>query len=423
MEFSEKLFEESATICFLLAIIHTALIRKIHHLAHRPTLGPKLGLLLKLLSEVELVFAIWAMTFLGFTVITGHGHTVGQYLWSVGLTEPLFIFAIMAVCSARPIRDFGAFFIQAFSRLLPVHPTVSFYFSCLTLGPLLGALITEPAAMTVVSMILLERYFQKSSSELFKYVTLGLLFVNISIGGVLTPYAAAPVLVVAKTWNWNLWFVFSQFGWKAAIAVILSTSIATFAFRKELVSLGALSGESKPLQFKKSTAVFLGFLFLIVLQSSEPRIFMPVFGLFLLTVRFAKDFYTEIALRESAKVGFFLWGLFILGEPQMWWVQPLLLSFTPGSLFLGGIALTSITDNAALTYLGSQVSQLSDFSKYALTAGAITGGGLTVIANAPNPIGYAVLNSTFGKDGISPMGLFLAAIPPTLMAALCFWFL
>jgi Na+/H+ antiporter NhaD/arsenite permease-like protein len=92
-------------------------------------------------------------------------------------------------------------------------------------------------------------------------------------------------------------------------------------------------------------------------------------------------------------------------------------------LYFGATALTAITDNAALTYLGSLVEGISDELKYALVAGAVTGGGLTVIANAPNPAGAGILQSAkaFGGTGISPLGLFLGAVPPTLVAVAFFW--
>ena len=82
--------------------------------------------------------------------------------------------------------------------------------------------------------------------------------------------------------------------------------------------------------------------------------------------------------------------------------------------------LTAITDNAALTYLGSLVDGLSDASKYALVAGAITGGGLTVIANAPNPVCFSLLKNHFEHQSINPLMLFLYALPPTIIAACSF---
>jgi Na+/H+ antiporter NhaD/arsenite permease-like protein len=112
-----------------------------------------------------------------------------------------------------------------------------------------------------------------------------------------------------------------------------------------------------------------------------------------------------------------------LGGQQQWWLQPIIAGLDATTLFIGATGLTAITDNAALTYLGSLVSGISEPAKYALVAGAVTGGGLTVIANAPNPAGYAILKDSFDEQSISPLGLLLAALLPTLVAACCFWFL
>ncbi len=83
-------------------------------------------------------------------------------------------------------------------------------------------------------------------------------------------------------------------------------------------------------------------------------------------------------------------------------------------------ALTAITDNAALTYLGSLVQGLTQEFKVALVAGAVTGGGLTVIANAPNPAGVAILRGSFEENAIHPLGLLVAALALTLVAVLAF---
>ena len=61
--------------------------------------------------------------------------------------------------------------------------------------------------------------------------------------------------------------------------------------------------------------------------------------------------------------------------------------------------------------------------KYAVVAGAVAGGGLTVIANAPNPAGQSILAPAFGEDGISPGGLLMAAIVPTIIMAMAFMLL
>jgi Na+/H+ antiporter NhaD/arsenite permease-like protein len=111
----------------------------------------------------------------------------------------------------------------------------------------------------------------------------------------------------------------------------------------------------------------------------------------------------------------------VLGGLQRWWLEPIITQLAALPLFVGTTFLTAFTDNAALTYLGAQVPGLGEDLKYALLSGAIAGGGLTVIANAPNPAGFAILRSGFGEEGISPIYLALGAIGPTLIAMGCLW--
>jgi Na+/H+ antiporter NhaD/arsenite permease-like protein len=84
--------------------------------------------------------------------------------------------------------------------------------------------------------------------------------------------------------------------------------------------------------------------------------------------------------------------------------------------------LTAFNDNAAITHLASWVPEFMNNTtlQNAVVAGAVTGGGLTVIANAPNPAGAALL-SKFFPNGISPLRLFLSALCPTLILAACFY--
>ncbi len=125
-------------------------------------------------------------------------------------------------------------------------------------------------------------------------------------------------------------------------------------------------------------------------------------------------------LREGLMVAFYLAGLVVLGGQQQWWLQGVLSRLDESALFYGAAALTAITDNAALTYLGSLVEGVSDEYKYSLVAGAVAGGGLTVIANAPNPAGFAILKDHFEDQSINAFGLFAAALPPTIVAIVCF---
>ncbi len=413
-----------ATICFALAILHTFSVKRFAHTAEGYSEGSVAENFFRLLGEVEVVFGLWAAIFVIFFAMTqGVGDAV-HYLESLNFTEPAFVFVIMTVCSSKPILRTAANLIAVLSKLIPVKKPIAFYAVCLIVGPLLGSFISEPAAMTVTALILLERFYKKGISEKLMYTTLGLLFVNISIGGTLTPYSAPPVIMVAAKWNWDLPFMLKTFGWKAAVAIVASTVFVVFRFRKELTNIpwGAedvRKNDGTPLWVSFVHILFLG---LIVMSSHYLVVFTGIFLFFLGLVSVTKEYQDEIKLREGLLVAFFLGGLVVLGGQQRWWLEPILTQLDAFPLYIGAIALTAVMDNAALTYLGSQVPSLGTGLQYALVAGAVTGGGLTVIANAPNPAGYGILNRSFGKEGISPLLLLFHALVPTGVAALCFWF-
>lgn len=416
--------EFAATLCFALAILHTFSVKRFQHLAHKYPDGSVGENFYHLLGEIEVVFGIWGAVFLAFLGFAKGPVDVIAYLESRNFTEPAFVFVIMSVCSTRPILLMATKFIELSSRLLPLRRPIAFYGTCLVVGPLLGSFITEPAAMTVTALILLDRFYKKGISQKLMYATIGVLFVNISIGGTLTPYAAPPVLMVAGKWGWDLGFMLNNFGWKAATAVFLTTSIVTYRYRNELLKVSTEPTSSMGIRIPLWVySIHLLFLVAIVVSAHHMVLFVGIFLFFLGLAAVTKEYQDEIKLREGLLVAFFLGGLVILGGPQKWWLEPILTSLDSFSLYLGGISLTAITDNAALTYLGSQVPGLSDSSKYALVAGSVVGGGLTVIANAPNPAGYGILNSSFGNEGISPLRLFKSALIPTLVAAICFWVL
>jgi predicted cation transporter len=301
---------------------------------------------------------------------------------------------------------------------------MAFYFVALSFIPLLGSFITEPAAMTLAAMMLRERIFGAGLSTKLKYATLGVLFVNVSIGGTLTAFAAPPVLMVAAKWNWDSWFMFTHFGWKAAIAVFFNALTATLLFKAQLLNLPRGDNSNDGDMPLGVLLVHVLFLAGVVTFAHHPAAFM---GLFLFFIGFAQAYPkyqdSRLLLREGLLVAFFLAGLVVLGGQQQWWLEPMLRGMDSTTVYYGATALTAVTDNAALTYLGSLVEGLSDEFKYALVAGAVTGGGLTVIANAPNPAGFAILRNNFEDETIHPVGLFIAALFPTLTAIVAFRFL
>jgi hypothetical protein len=307
---------------------------------------------------------------------------------------------------------------------MPLKEGAAFYLAALSFGTLLGSLITEPAAMTLVAILLKQRFFDRGISPKLAYATLGLLFVNISIGGTLTHFAAPPVLLVAEKWHWDTPFIAGHLGWRAAASCLTSTLLTVFVFRKELNSHKSETAKpsSVPLWL---TLLHVALMALVVKLSHHPDVFFGVFMIFLGLVTATKEYQDDLKLREGLLVGFFLAGLVTLGAPQSWWLQPLISKLDGSMMYFGATLLTAITDNAALAYLGTLVEGISDSLKYALIAGAVTGGGLTLIANAPNPAGAAILRDSpcFNGEGISPLRLFFWALPPTLVAACFFWML
>ena len=209
------------------------------------------------------------------------------------------------------------------------------------------------------------------------------------------------------------------FGWKAALAVVVNAALVTMLVRDELLRLAEPSKAQLTVP-PIMVMVHLAFLSGVVLFAHHPVVFI---GLLLFFIGFANayaKYQDRLILREALLVAFFLAGLVVLGGQQSWWLQPLLMGLNADAVFYGAIALTAITDNAALTYLASLVPGLSEEFKVAIVAGAVTGGGLTVIANAPNPAGVSILKDRFDEGAVSPGKLLLAALVPTAVAAMAF---
>lgn len=404
---------------FAVAILHTFATRLFERLAHaRPTHAG----LWHLLGEVEVVFGFWAMVLISVIVLGRGVHAAIAYLDGCSFVEPMFVFAIMVVAASRPVLSTAAAAAAVLSRMLPLPGSLGRYCTLLALTPLLGSFVTEPAAMTLAALLLRDNIYGQGVSKRLRYVTLGVLFVNVSIGGTLTPFAAPPVLMVASKWDWGFAVMLGNIGWKAALAVLVNTAGAALLFRRELAALPAPRPDAENQQKVPPALVLIHLLLLaaVVAGAHHPPVFMGVFLMFLGISHAYPRHQDPLILREGLLVAFFLAGLVVLGGLQQWWLQPLLEGMGNDTVFVGATLLTAITDNAALTYLGSLVDGLSDAFKYALLTGAVTGGGLTVIANAPNPAGIAILRGQFEDEAISPLGLLAAALPPTLVAAAAF---
>jgi hypothetical protein len=408
-----------ASILFAIVVLHTFCTGYFEILANK---SPKHAGLWHLLGEVEVVFGFWAAILVIYMSLNESLDTAKSFLDRRNFTEPLFVFAIMIVAASKPVLYFATQILHYLGKglqtLLRIRNAPALYFLTLSVTPLLGSVITEPAAMTLAAFLLRDLVYKNKPSATLMFATIGVLFVNISIGGTLTNFAAPPVLMVAKTWDWSSAFMFANFGIESSIAIFINALGATLLFHRQLLDP---QESSKPANIP-FTVILVHLLFLlgIVVFAHDIIIFLWLLLFFIgYTTAYPKH-QSPLILKEALLVGFFLGGLVVLGSLQGWWLQPTLQSMSPTAVFYGSLALTAITDNAALTYLGSLVTGTSPEFKLALVGGAVAGGGLTVIANAPNPAGMAILREYFPNAKVSALYLLIAAIPPTLVAILAY---
>lgn len=449
-------FNLAATIIFLLAIMHTFLAPKFQTLAHHLEKRHKQRLrdekfmilhpeqripvsfastLCHFLGEVEVVFGLWIVPFF---FVCYHYYSMEDFLRYIdhdtSFTEPLFVAVVMVVASSRPIYRLAENTLK-FGASMGKGSPAAWWLSVLCIAPLLGSFITEPAAMTLAAILLGKKFYQLKPSSSLCYATIALLFVNVSVGGTLTHFAAPPIVMVAGKWDWNMLHMFTHFGWKAIVGIVISNVIYFFIFSKEFKRLAEVQRINSAFDGAVPTTwedrqdvipvwvygVSIFFLVWTVMFAHHPAIFIGGFMFFLGFTMATPQYQNAFSIKVPLLVAFFLAGLLIMGGVQGWWMQPVLqaLAELGGSITMGiASILTAFNDNASVTFLASTVPNLQEEIKYAIVAGAVTGGGLTVIANAPNPAGQAILGKYF-KSGISALRLFLwAALPTTIMFCL-----
>jgi hypothetical protein len=450
-------FNLVATVIFFLAVIHTFMAGFFQKMAHnieerhrreieekgrtadtKPYRNAKddtsfSATVCHFLGEIEAIFGIWCVPLLGSVIYFYGWNSASNYIDNVvNYTEPMFVVIIMAISSTRPVLKFSEYVLGLLAGFGGRSPK-AWWYSILIAAPLLGSFITEPAAMTIAALLLAKTIYSLEPSTKFKYGTLGLLFVNISVGGTLTHFAAPPVLMVAGAWDWNIAFMFTNFGWKAFIGILIATAVYGFVLRDEFPSLKAKAderdknmqgAEEEPIPFW-ITLVILAFMAWTVFNLHHPALFIAGFLFFMAFVQATATHQDDVQIKGPLLVGFFLAGLVTHGPLQQWWIAPVLGQLGELSLFTGSTILTAFNDNAAITFLASQVPDFApgmpgaEIKQYAVVAGAVTGGGLTVIANAPNPAGQSLL-SRFFSGGVSPAKLLMGALFPTVVMAFAF---
>lgn len=425
-------FHIVALIIFALSVIHTLFTYRIQLLAEKLENRHKKRTfflhILFFLAQVEIVFALWAIPLFLAICFFYNGRIALEYMNTRDYTEPLFVVIILAMTATRPIVRIAEIVMKWCAKVLGGSLS-AWWFVVLTVGPILGSLITEVGAMTICALLLARQFYTHQPSQKLAYATLALLFVNISVGGVLTDFASPAVLVLAHCWHWTSWDMITTFGWKAVLGILLSNLLYWFYFKEEISQLDRKKekpslddiGEDAHIPYW-IIAIHVLFIIWIVFISHYPAVFIASFLFFIGFHQITRDHQYPIRLRHPMMVGLFLAGLVIHGGLQGWWVVDLLYGRSPLSVMGTAIGLTAFNDNTAISYLASLIPNWGEIFEYAIFTGVIAGGGLTVIANAPNPAGFTILKANF-KEGIHPVKLFAAAIIPTLILYAIFYLL
>ena len=429
-----------ALLILICAIIHTLFVHKIHDLAkyleakamhkkagkrfHRSVLVQ----FLYFLAEVEIVFAFWVFPlFIAMSFYYGTGVAL-EYINTRDFSETLFVVIVLSVASTKPIIHFSQKIIRSIANLFG-NSLSAWWFTLLTACPILGSFITEAGAMAIGAYLLSKQFYHYHPSSRLSYATLALLFTNISVGGVLTNFASPAALILSHAWKWSSWHIFVEYGWKAVLGIIIANGAYWLYFRKEFALLNKKLNKTHESYIapREETGevpawivgVHVFFMLLIVLTAEFPAIFIASYLFFIGFHQSTRHHQDSLKLARPLLVGLFLGGLVIHGGVQGWWVVTLLKDLNPIEILGASMGLTAFNDNTAIAYLGTLIPDWGDVYKYALFVGVISGGGLTVIANAPNPAGFVILSEHFHYR-ISSWNLFIAALLPAFIFYLIF---
>lgn len=431
-------FRIATLVIFLAAIAHTLLA---HHftslankIAHKYNKKSKkkisvLAEILYFLGEIEVVFALWVIPLvIVITLFLGWPNTV-EYLNSRIYIEPFFIVVVMSIASTRPVVKIASQGVHLIGKFFGDSPS-SWWLAILTLGPIFGSIITEVAAMTIAALLLREKIYFYNPTKRLAYGTMGLMFTNFSVGGVLTNFAAPPALTLSRCWSWDVGDFFSQFGWRVLLGIAIVNCLYFLVMKKDFIKLKkriASPDRSSGFDEKEGaipvwiTLVHLFFLGWTITMANYLPIFLGSYLIFLGFHQATRDYQNSLNLKRPLMVGLFLAGLVIHSGFQGWWIERILGDLGYGAMMLTGTVLTAFNENTTVAHLACLVGELSPKVQYALVSGLVAGGGLTIMAHAPNPAGQALLRPFF-KKGISSWNVFLAALIPTLIFLALFYF-
>lgn len=430
-------------LIFIFATIHTFIAHRFPALANKYEVGIRpyasgshldentsthrgfYAELFDFLGEVEVVFGIWCIPLFAAITFFYGWEAVLDYINRENYKESLFIVVVMAIASTVPCIRFAEYLFGKISNLGGGTP-LAWWVSVLTVGPFLGSLIKESVVMTVSAVILGKHFFSYRPPIRLAYATLALLFVNISMAGTLTNFGSTSVSMVAKPWGWDSRFMLMTFGWKALLGILIGNSLYFFYFRSDFKNMLAFKNLQNEPEAKTQvplwiSVVHVAFLAWLILNSENSLIALGSFVLFLGFYQATAAHQSYLSLRTPIMVGFFIASLIVHGGLQAWWIEPIVESLNESSAMLTTMFISAFANNTTINYLMTHIPKISDSMKVALFTGTLLGGGLTIMANGPNIVGYSLLSKYF--SGQLKFGtLFVMALIPTLILFVVFWF-
>ena len=216
----------------------------------------------------------------------------------------------------------------------------------------------------------------------------------------LTHFAAPPVLMLARAWGWDLSYVLATSAGARCWLFRLDAGVFP-GFRRQLGT--SRIAPRRRTRTSRRTRVRLPPGCYRCRRGSRPSMSRSWPGPWspprnrALRRGFLISLFRESdgGLREpdgpegSADGRIFLGGLVIDGGLQAWWIGPVLSRLSEATVPGGEGAHRSTTRPDHLPRVARAES--ARYAEPAVVAGAVTGGGLTVIANVPNPAGQALL--------------------------------
>ncbi|MBQ8498549.1 putative Na+/H+ antiporter [Chlamydia sp.] len=424
-----------SAILFFSAVIHTFLTpwltRLYEEYQHKKMLFPErwrqylwLSEFLRIVSRVELVFVLWAVP-LFFLFLYTEGYRVTMaYFDSRNYVFSLFIIVMLILLESRPIEYFSQKIFATIAKIGNQSP-ICWWWTIMIAAPLSAFFLKESGAMIIAATLLSKHFYKFSPSPKLCYATMGLLFSNISISGLTSSFSSRALLTILPEIKWTNSFIISHFSWKVVLAILVSTTIFFCIFRKEFkkfpktIPSSTMMSDRVPLWIIFIHVLLVG---CVILSRAIPLFLGFLLVFYLGFQRFTIFYQNPIKTAKVCFVGLFYIGIVIFGELQEWWVLDLMHGMPDFGYMMTSYLFSIFLDNALVNHIVHNLPMANDCYLYLVLVGSMSAGGLTLVSNMPNIVGYLILRPTFPHSDISLIRLFLSAVVPSIVSLSVFWF-